>query len=268
MTYEHIQLDPRRPRRHAEAQPPRGAQCDDPGDGRRGARAPPRRCAPTADVRVLVVTGEGKAFSGGGDLGMLARDAGLQRRAESEGMGGPPRDFYKRYLSIHDLPIPTIAAINGHAIGAGFCFALACDIRIAIADAKMGMTFTKLGIHPGMGATYFLPRLIGTARACELLFTGRIIDARRGRAARHRRAASSPATRFPPPCATLAREIAAAAPIAVRMVKRALYRGVEHSLDDALDLESMQQSATFQTADAREGIAAVLEKREPSFAGR
>ena len=128
-----------------------------------------------ADIRVLVVTGEGRAFSGGGDLGMLAADAGIGE--PHAGMGGPPREFYNRYLSVATLPIPTLAAINGHAIGAGFCFALACDLRIASSNAKLGMTFTKLGIHPGMGATYFLPRLVGTTRACDLLFTGRIIDA-------------------------------------------------------------------------------------------
>ncbi len=219
-----------------------------------------------ASVRVLVVTGEGKAFSGGGDLGMLARDAGLGP-SSGDGMGGPPRDFYKRFLSIHSLPIPTVAAINGHAIGAGLCFALACDIRIATSDAKMGMTFTKLGIHPGMGATFFLPRLIGTARACELLFTGRIIDASEAeRLAILSRVVAHEA--FPAAVQELAAELAAAAPIAVRMVKRAVYRGVESSLDDALDLESMQQAATFQTADAREGIRAVLEKRTPAFEGK
>jgi len=218
------------------------------------------------DTRVLVVTGEGKAFSGGGDLGMLARDAGVSD-APGDGMGGPPREFYARYLSIQTLPIPTIAAINGHAIGAGLCFALACDLRIAAADARMGMTFTRLGLHPGMGATFFLPRLIGTARACELLFTGRVIDApeaeRLGLLSRVVARDALAAT-----AQTLAGEIAAAAPIAVRMVKRAVYRSAQGSLDDALDLESLQQAATFQTADAREGITAVLEKREPRFAGR
>jgi enoyl-CoA hydratase/carnithine racemase len=218
------------------------------------------------DVRVLVVTGAGKAFSGGGDLGMLARDAGVSD-AEGRGMGGPPREFYKRFLSVHTLEIPTLAAINGHAIGAGLCFALGCDLRIAAADAKMGMTFTKLGIHPGMGATYFLPRLIGTARACELLFSGRIIDAveaeRLGIVSR-----VVPREAFPAAVRELAAEIAAAGPVAVRMTKRALYRGVESSLDDALDLESMQQAATFKTTDAREGVKAVLEKRGPRFTGK
>ena len=90
-------------------------------------------------IRVLVVTGEGRSFSSGGDLGMLAADAGLAD--PHAGMGGPPREFYNRYLSVATLPIPTLAAINGHAIGAGMCFALACDLRIAASDAKMGMTF-------------------------------------------------------------------------------------------------------------------------------
>ena len=264
MTYQHIQLirDGHVATLKLNRPETRNAMTPAMGDEVRAAAAEVRA---DRDVRVLVVTGEGKAFSGGGDLGMLARDAGL-RAAEGEGMGGPPRDFYKRYLSIHDLPIPTIAAINGHAIGAGFCFALACDMRTAVADAKLGMTFTKLGIHPGMGATYFLPRLIGTARACELLFSGRIIDAPE---AERLGIVSYVVARdaFAETVQTVARSIAAAAPIAVRMVKRALYRGVQHSLDDALDLESMQQSATFQTTDAREGIAAVLEKREPKFTG-
>ncbi len=222
-----------------------------------------------SDIRVLVVTGEGKAFSAGGDLGMLAADAGVDgpKGQPAHGMGGPPRDFYKRYLSVATLPIPTVAAINGHAIGAGMCFALACDLRIAASDAKLGMTFTKLGIHPGMGATYFLPRLIGTARACDLLFTGRVIDAEE---AEQMGILNRIVAREGLPAAveTLPEELAAAAPIAVRLVKRAVYRGTEHSLADALDMESSQQAATFQTADAKEGIRAVMEKRAPKFVGR
>jgi len=218
-----------------------------------------------ADVRVLVVTGEGKSFSAGGDLGMLAADAGLSDAAP--GMGGPPREFYQRFLSVATLPIPTLAAINGHAIGAGLCFALACDLRIAASDAKMGMTFTRLGIHPGMGATYLLPRLIGAARACDLLFTGRVIDAEEAELLGLLNEVV-PREALPGAVEALTAQLATAAPVAVRMVKRALYRGLEHSLADALDLESMQQQATFQTDDAKEGIRAVMEKRAPVFRGR
>lgn len=217
-------------------------------------------------VRVVVLTGSGRAFSSGGDLGMLARDSGVPVPGETPTMGGSPRDFYARYLAIRQLPMPTIAAINGHAIGAGLCIALACDLRIAAADAKMGMTFTRLGIHPGMGGTFFLPRLVGTARACELFFTGRVF----GAAEAERLGVVNqtvPRAEFDAAVRRLATEIATAAPMAVRMVKRAIYRGVEHSLDDMLDLESMQQALTFSTADAREGVTAILEKREPRFVG-
>jgi enoyl-CoA hydratase len=218
-------------------------------------------------VRVFVLTGSGKSFSSGGDLGMLARDTGAASAGDAPTMAGSPRDFYNRYLAIRSLPMPTIAAMNGHAIGAGLCIALACDMRIAAADAKMGMTFTKLGIHPGMGATYFLPRLIGTARACELFFTGRVFDAAEGERLgiiNH----VVPREGFEAAVRTAAQEIAAAAPIAVRMVKKAIYRGGAHSLEEMLDYESLQQGLTFKTADAREGISAVLEKREPQFSGK
>lgn len=220
-----------------------------------------------ASARVCILTGTGKAFSSGGDLGMLARDTGASGAGDAPSMAGSPRDFYARYLAIRNLPVPTIAAINGHAIGAGLCVALACDLRVAVADAKMGMTFTRLGIHPGMGATYFLPRLIGTARACELIFTGRVIDAAE---AERLGIVNSVAPRadFEARVQALAREIATAGPVAVRLVKKAIYRGVGHTLEDMLDYEALQQGITFATGDAREGVTAIMEKREPKFGGR
>lgn len=219
------------------------------------------------DVRVVVLRGAGKAFSSGGDLGMLARDTGLIAGGEGPAMAGSPREFYDRFLSIVKLPMPTIAAVNGHAIGAGACLALACDLRIAVSTAKLGFTFTRLGIHPGMGATYFLPRLVGTARACDLLFSGRIIEAeeamRLGVVDR-----VAPPEHFEESVLAWAREIASAGPVAVRLVKRAIYRGVDHSLEAMLDFESLQQSFTFTTEDAREGLQAMMEKRTPRFVGR
>jgi enoyl-CoA hydratase len=218
-------------------------------------------------VRVVVLTGSGKSFSSGGDLSMIARDTGIAVSGAAPTMAGSPRDFYARYLAIRSLPVPTIAAINGHAIGAGLCIALACDMRIAAADAKMGMTFTKLGIHPGMGATYFLPRLVGTARACELFFTGRVFDAAEAeRLGIINRAL--PREAFDAGVRDLAREVAGCAPVALRMVKKSIYRGVEHTLEEMLDYESLNQGITFTTADAREGVSAILEKREPKFVGK
>lgn len=220
-----------------------------------------------ASVRVVVLTGTGKAFSSGGNLTMLAQDAGVSSATAAPAMTYSPREFYGQFLTIRDLPVPTIAAINGHAIGAGLCIALACDMRIAVADAKMGMTFTKLGIHPGMGATYTLPRLIGTARACELFFTGRLLDADEAeRLGIINRAVAR--EQFEQAVRALAQEIASAGPFAVRLVKKSIYRGVHHTLDDMLDYESLNQGLTLATADAREGITAMVEKREPKFEGK
>ncbi len=219
-------------------------------------------------VRVVLITGAGRSFSAGGNLAMLARDAGVDTGdPDAPSMKGSPKDFYSRFLSIRSLEVPTIAVINGHAIGAGLCFALGCDMRIAARDAKMGMTFTRLGIHPGMGATWSLPRLVGSAVACELLFTGRVFDAaeaeRLGLVNQvvHRDQLGDAARE-------LARAIATAGPVAVRLTKQAIYGNVDRSLEQALDLESRQQSQTFATADAKEGIRAILEKREPAFTGR
>ncbi len=219
------------------------------------------------EARVLIITGAGTAFSSGGDLGMLARDAELSKDAGASAVAGSLRAFYSRYLAIRSLSIPTIAAINGHAIGAGLCLALACDLRVAVEDAKMGMTFAKLGLHPGMGGTYFLPRVIGLARACELFFTGRLIDAAEAdRLGLLNRVVAR--DEFTATVRALAADIAAGAPLAVQMVKKSVYRGIDHSLDDMLDFEAFHQAITLCTADAREGIAAVMEKRAPSFTGR
>ncbi|MCX8073647.1 MAG: enoyl-CoA hydratase/isomerase family protein [Candidatus Binatia bacterium] len=218
-------------------------------------------------VRVVVLRGEGKAFSSGGDLGMLARDTGLLSGTEGPTMAGSPREFYDRYLSIVRLPMPTIAAINGHAVGAGACLALACDLRIASRAAKIGFTFTRLGIHPGMGATYFLPRLVGTSRACDLLFSGRIVDAEEAYRLGLVDRIATPED-FETQVAAWAKEMASAGPLAVRLTKRAIYRGIRHTLEEMLDFESLQQSWTFTSEDAREGVQAMLEKREPRFHGR
>jgi enoyl-CoA hydratase len=219
-----------------------------------------------AAARVLILSGSGKAFSSGGDLAMLAHDTGAAESSEAPTMAGSPRDFYARYLSIRSLPIPTIAAINGHAIGAGLCIALACDMRVAAADAKMGMTFTRLAIHPGMGGTYLLPRLVGTARACELFFSGRIFDAEEAeRMGVVNRAV--PRAELDSAVDQLAADIASSGPLAVRMCKRSIYRGTEHTLEDMIEYEALNQAATFRTADAREGVRAIMEKRAPKFTG-
>ncbi|MBI5440157.1 MAG: enoyl-CoA hydratase/isomerase family protein [Deltaproteobacteria bacterium] len=217
-------------------------------------------------LRAVILTGAGKAFCAGGDLEMLARDA------QGGGPGGPamgatPREFYDRFLSIRKLPVPTIAAINGPAIGAGLCLALACDLRVAASGATMGMTFVRVGIHPGMGATFWLPTLVGVAKAWELLFTGRLIDAREAyqiglvnRVVQRDRVVDE--------ARELAAEIAEAGPVAVRLLKETLRRSLDQGLERALEDESRQQARTFRTEDAREGIRAITEKRKAAFKGR
>jgi len=174
--------------------------------------------------------------------------------------------FYRLFLSVRDLPCPTLAAIQGHAIGAGFCVALGCDFRFVAREAKLGLNFTRLGVHPGMGATWTLPRLIGPALAAELLYTSRLVEgeeaARIGLANRalDREEVLSEAR-------ATAAQIAENAPAAVRAVKRALARSESASIEDQLQFEASEQAHNFESSDAQEGIAAVREKRAPAFKG-
>src|SRR5690348_12872094 len=129
------------------------------------------------DVRVVVVTGEGSAFCSGGNPAWIAGEPD----AEVDYLRTRMIAFYRAWLAIRRLEVPTIAAVNGHAVGAGLCLALACDIRYAAAGAKLSVPFVKLGMHPGMAATYLLPNAVGDAAARELLLTGRAVDAHEAR---------------------------------------------------------------------------------------
>lgn len=217
-----------------------------------------------AETRVVIVRGAGRAFSAGGSLKSIQEEVSEDADA-GPGLGGGA-NFYRLYLSVRDLAAPSIAAINGHAIGAGLCFALGCDMRVIRSGARVGMTFVKLGIHPGMAATWTLPRLIGPARAAELLYSGRLIDA--ATAVEWGIASREADEDFDRVVEDLALEIAAAAPVAVRATKRTVRGAFERSIDEALDLESAEQEVTFRTADAREGVQALTERRSPRFEGR
>jgi enoyl-CoA hydratase len=222
------------------------------------------------EARVAVVTGAGRAFSAGGDLAMI------EARAEQGAANGPRgrgeirdgmRSFYQLFLAVRDLPCPTLAAINGAAIGAGLCVALACDVRVAASESKLGLNFTQLGLHPGMGATWTLPRLVGDARAAEILFSSRVLLGSEAASIGLVNRAIAPAEVLPA-ARSLAAEFAAAAPLAVRGVKRALRRSEQASLEDQLSFEAREQAACFESDDVREGLAAVRERRPPKFEGR
>lgn len=213
-------------------------------------------------VRAVVLTGAGGAFSAGGDLRMLER----LRVATRDESRAHMRAFYARYLSILELDVPTIAAIEGPAIGAGLCVALACDLCIVDEDAKLALNFAALGLHPGMGATYLAPHRVGHARAAELLLTGRRFDGREA-AAMGMALRAVPTARVRDEALALARSIAANAPLAVRALKRTLAVDPD-ALEKALAYEAEQQSVSYASEDLGEGLAAAAQRRAPAFTGR
>lgn len=227
-----------------------------------------QRCnelATDEDVRVVVITGRPPAFSGGGDLGMLED---LSRRTREQGYDASETmaAFYRRFLAVRDLPVPVVAAINGHAIGAGLCVALACDLRLVAEEAKVGLNFARLGLHPGMGGSWLLPRALGHQRAAAWLYTGDLVD---GTTATQQGLAleAHPGDEVLDHALALAGRIASAAPSTVRQLKRTLAE-VEHiSLDDALALEAAAQAVSYGSDDLVEGLAAARERRTPRFEG-
>ena len=224
-----------------------------------------RELAEDAELRVAVLTGVGRAFSGGGDLAMLEEHAASAREGldTSEAMRG----FYARFLAVRDLPVPVIAAVNGHAVGAGFCVALACDLVVVATEAKVGLNFARLGIHPGMGGSWLLPRLAGPQRSAELLYTGRLVGGDEAVAAGLALEAL-PAEQVLPRALALAAEIAASAPLVVREMKASLRETWTRTLDEQLAAEAAFQAADFATDDVQEGLTAARERRAARFTGR
>jgi len=215
-----------------------------------------------SEVRCLIVTGRGRSFCAGADFRS-------QPAAGTEAV--PPHErFYGTYapfLSLLDVEVPTIAAMQGHAIGGGLGLGVVCDLRIANREARYGANFVRLGLHPGMATTYLLPRLMGVPRAVEFLLTGRIVS---GSAAAdaglvHYAVDGDAVLQR---ARELAGEIASAAPRAVQWTKRSIYEGLGWEPRTAARREAHVQSRTAEMDDAREGIAALLGRREPEFRGR
>jgi enoyl-CoA hydratase/carnithine racemase len=211
-------------------------------------------------VRAVVVTGAGSAFCSGGDLSWIGESPDLSVMDVRARMA----PFYRQWLSVRTLDVPVIAAVNGAAVGAGLCLALACDVRYAAPSAMFSAPFVRLGMHAGMAATYLLPEVVGVARARELLLTGRRVDAAEAYAIG---LVSAVADDVVAHALEAAAQIAAAAPAAVRLTKTALAHAGHATLDAALDWEGLAQPYTMTTADLREGIAAHTERRPPRFTG-
>ena len=213
-------------------------------------------------VRVVVVTGEGTSFCSGGNTGWIASEPD----AEVDYLRNRMMAFYRAWLSIRKLEVPTVAAVNGHAIGAGLCLALACDIRYAAQGAKLGAPFVKLGMNPGMAATYLLPNAVGEANARELLLTGRTVDAEEARQLGLVSRVFA-VDDFAVQVEEIAAGIAATAPIPSRYTKVALRDGGHEDFESCVQWEALAQPITLATEDLQEGISAAREKRAPRFEG-
>ena len=218
------------------------------------------------EVKCVIVTGAGTTFSAGGDVKLMQRREGM--------FAGDPVHLRNQYLSgIQRIPRrfarfekPVIAAINGPAVGAGLDLACMCDIRVAANGARFGSTFVKIGLIPGDGGAYLLSRVIGFARALDLMLTGRLIDTMEAE-----RIGLVNEIAIDRDVMELARKrakkICDSAPLAVRLTKSAAYQSWDLSLDAALNLAATYQSIVHNTDDHLEGIAAMLEGRKPDFKG-
>jgi enoyl-CoA hydratase/carnithine racemase len=215
-----------------------------------------------AMIRALIVTGTGSCFSAGADF-----TAGVQRGGAELAPHERSYAMYEPFLSLLDVAVPIVGALNGHAVGGGFGLALVCDLRIAAREAKYGANFVAVGLAPGMSISFLLPRLIGAARASELLLTGRLVDgAEAERLGIVNRAV--PAAEVMVEASALARTIADNAPFAVQATKAALRRGLAAEARAAARAEAHEQARSLTMDDAREGMAALLAKRKPKFTGR
>ena len=215
--------------------------------------------AADAAVGALIVTGAGdKAFVSGADI------SDLRERTRDDGLAGINSSFF---AAVERFPRPTIAAVNGDALGGGCELALACDLRIAAETAKFGQPELGLGIIPGAGATQRLPRVVGLGRAKHLILTGETIDAAQALAI-GLVSAVVPAGELHTKAQDLARRVLRQGPLAARLAKVAMNASMRVDLDSGLLIETLAQALCYQSDDKQEGMTAFLEKRKPHFTGK
>jgi enoyl-CoA hydratase/carnithine racemase len=215
------------------------------------------------NIRVIIVTGKGDTFCSGGDV----RDM-VEGKLRSWDM----KKFlwegvHRIILLLEDLDKPIIAAINGAAMGAGMDMAIMCDLRICSDKAKLAESYIRMGVVPGSGGAYFLPRLVGIAKALELLFTGDVLSPQEALKIGLVNQVV-PHDRLMEETLILAERIASKPPLAIRMVKRAVYQSQISTLRSHLDYISSQDALLSETQDHREAAKSFLEKRKPTFVGK
>jgi len=214
-------------------------------------------------IRVIVVTGEGRGFSAGGDINYLKH---LRETKDEAGFRRLLDNGQTIARTMRSLPQPVIAAVNGPCAGAGFSFALACDIRIASDAATFGASFARIGLHPDWGGSWFLPKLVGSANACELIFTGSMISAEEAeRIGLVNRVL--PHDQLMPAVFELATNMSKTAPRVVRLAKESIYRSLSSDMESAFARETEVQTEFFHSQDFLEGLTAFKEKRRPEFKG-
>jgi 2-(1,2-epoxy-1,2-dihydrophenyl)acetyl-CoA isomerase len=215
-------------------------------------------------VRAIVLTGAGRAFCAGGDVRYMAS---LKADAAGFEKVRPLMDAGRRVVTvIHQMPKPVVAMVNGVAAGAGCNLALACDLRVASDEASFAESFVSIGLHPDWGGTFFLPRLVGTGRALQMMLTGQKVDAAQALQTGlvHQ---VVPAAALREHTLRLARQLAAAPPTAVRLIKLAVYNSAHYDLESMLEFEVEAQEQCWDSSDSGEGIAAFAQKRPPDFVG-
>ena len=231
------------------------------------AQALPRLDADPS-VRVVVLTGAGKAFCSGGDVkGFAKAAAGAAITMTFDQRVNDLRVRMEVTRVLHEMPKPTLAVIPGPAAGAGLSLAMACDLRISADDAKLTTAFSKVGLSGDFGGSYFLNHLVGAARARDMYFTGRVVSAadalQMGMVNR-----IAPSDELAQAASAYAHELAALPTIAIGYMKKNLNVGLRGSLSDVLDSEAIHMIRTFETEDHKGAAMAFVEKRPPQFNGR
>lgn len=216
-------------------------------------------------VNVVIVTGAGRAFCSGGDVARMRRDG--EAPSALDGKNTLWDGVHRVPKQLEQMDKPVIAMVNGLAVGAGMGMCVMCDVRVAAESARFSTGYVRVGLVPGDGDTYFLPRLVGAAKALELLWTADFIDAPEA----HRLGIVQrvvPDGELQAVTYGFARQIADGPQVPIRMIKRLVYQSLRLDLRTHLDLVSSHMSIVRQTADHAEGVAAFKEKRPPKFQGR